>query len=96
MPEGCPTCGVSLVWMRVKPPASLGFCEGCGAWWMHQPDKLGQEVADCTDAAYEMMRDQGLPVDDHAAFRADNVEGRMIRMGVARRIRAERAANGSR
>jgi hypothetical protein len=88
MTEGCPTCGVALVWMRVKPPASLGFCEGCGAFWMYRPDVDAGDVADCTEAVYALFVESGTAA-DMTVFRADDVRGRMMRMHTAQRMRAD-------
>lgn len=83
-PEGCPSCRVTLVWMRAKPPAWLGFCEGCGAYWLHQPG-IGTE--DVSDACYAGMAPGLSPTVDVAQFRADDLRGRTMRAFAAQRLR---------
>lgn len=92
-PEGCPTCRVTLVWMPGTPPAQVGFCEGCGAWWIHKPDSGTQ---DATEACYALLAPGLAPEVDLAQVRADDLRGRTMRAYTAQRMRRALSARGGR
>jgi hypothetical protein len=83
MDELCPACQWPLLWVPARAPASLGFCEDCGAYWHHRPES---GTTDCTEEVYGRLG-QGSPAVDVAGFRAGDAAGRIARRGAALDLR---------